>query len=224
MNEATEGRGAVGAAMGKDGPGMEMFDTTRSTILRDAAAGGLGERRWTEFDAQYRKVLFRYGTRNLRYPEDVVNTAIQDTMVQLANTPRLIYRPPNKKFRYVLVVVFKHKLQNAFKKETRYQARQDPRLFKPLYETENDFKTEARRAIKAYLATDLILALVNHGLAELELSGSDVEAWQRHDTGESVREIARSRGVDKNTVSAAIARVDQYLEDECEALFVPLAR
>ena len=67
----------------------------------------------------------------------------------------LIYRPPNGKFRYVLVSVLRRKLGNLIKKDRRYRGRLELEKLTWIDETYYDFDTAAWRAVKDYLSEDL---------------------------------------------------------------------
>ena len=209
----------------QDGAGMELFPTTTSSFFAVGGDGTRTEAQWRRFDAKYRKVLVRYATQVLKMDADLATDAVQELTIGLWKAPRLIYRPPNGKFRYVLVSVLRRKLGNLIKKDRRYRGRLELEKLTWIDETYYDFDTAARRAVKDYLTEDLCRRILENAVADEELKCRDAEMWQLSEVDDlDHRTIARRYGVNHTTVTRAVAKVESYLEGECDAVLADLVK
>ena len=202
-----------------DAPGMGMYETTHTSLLEAARNGNMTATRWEAFGMRYRTVLVRYAIRFYKMPQDLAENAVQDTLVKMWQSPDLIRRPPNKKFRYVLANVLKKKCLRIRTSENRQQGLPDVRDIPWIKTDVDELDRATSRAFAAFTAENFRQMIEMGRWPEVGLSRISLEHWYAHEFEEQTQmEIAADYGIDQSTVSRHINEVQTFFKKDGEQI------
>ena len=198
---------------------------TSSTMLRDLA-GGADSARWTEFVDIYTPVLVYWLNclRNGPLPSlapDMFDDIIQETMVSLMKLfPQQSYDRGKARFRTLLWTILRRRAMDFLSDSDRDILRFMPEgsigdlQDRGLLDAPDPAEDDASRQLR----DDLWRLIVDRVFAESNFSGRSKAIFTRHVAGESLTDLAREFGMDRNAAYQLKNRIMNKLTEKAHAL------
>lgn len=210
---------------GKKCDGKCHVPETSSTMLRDLA-NGADSVRWTEFVDLYTPVLvyWLYCLKKGPLPSlapDMFDDIIQETMVSLMKLfPQKTYDRNRARFRTLLWTILCRRAMDFLSDSDRDVLRFMPEESigglqeRGLLDAPDPAEDDARRKLRG----DLWRLIVDRVFAESNFSGRSKAIFMRHVAGESLTDLAREFGMDRNAAYQLKNRIMKKLTEKARAL------
>lgn len=205
--------------------GKHPVPETSSTMLRDLA-NGADSARWTEFVDLYTPVLVYWLNclRNGPLPSlapDMFDDIVQETMVSLMKLfPQRSYDRGKARFRTLLWTILRRRAMDFLSDSDR-----DVLRFMPEESIEGlqeigrlDAPDPSGDDAGRRLRDDLWRLIVDRVFAESNFSGRSKAIFTRHVAGESLTDLAREFGMDRNAAYQLKNRIMKKLTEKARAL------